>query len=81
MSAAAPHALFKKVLTCVPGRLMLLRAYAINMAVTAAAYFAVWAWAPSWPQIIGSFERGVQIYAQDHTVLGPLIYRFIAPRA
>ncbi len=58
---------------------MLLRAYAINLVVSAAAYFTVMSYVPSWPQIIGSFEHNVQLYAQDHTVLGPLIYRVFAP--
>ena len=58
---------------------MLLRAYAINVVVSAAAYFAVMSYVPAWPQIIGSFEQSVQLYAQDHNVLGPLIYRVFAP--
>ena len=58
---------------------MLLRAYAINIAVTAVLYVVASACMPTWPQIIGSFERGVQVYAQDHTVLGPIFFRMIAP--
>ena len=60
---------------------MLLRAYAINIAVTAVLYAVASACMPTWPQIVGSFERGVQVYAQDHSILGPIFYRFISPRA
>ncbi len=58
---------------------MLLRAYAVNLAVTAAVYGAVWAWAPTWPQVFGSFEQGIALYAQDHTLLAPIFYGVIAP--
>ena len=59
---------------------MLLRAYAVNVAVSAVGYYALWSYAPSWPQLMGSFEQGVHAYAQDHAFLGPVFYRVIAPR-
>ena len=59
---------------------MLRQAYAANLIVTAIGYAAVWAWAPSLPQIMTSFEQGLHSYAQEHMVLGPLLYRAIAPR-
>ena len=59
---------------------MLRQAYAANLIVSAIGYAVVWAYAPSLPQILTSFEQGVHAYAQDNIVLGPLFYRAMVLR-
>ena len=59
---------------------MLRQAYAANLVVSAIGYALVWAYAPSLPQIINSFEHGLHVSAQDNIVLGPLFYRAMVLR-
>ena len=60
---------------------MLRQAYLANLIVSAVCTMALWSNAPSLPQMIGSIEQGIGVYAASDLILGPLLYKALSPRA
>ncbi len=56
---------------------MLRRYLIINGISTAALYAAYWAMVPSMATLAQSIRQGIDLYAIDHTLLGPILYRML----
>ncbi|MBX9684028.1 MAG: hypothetical protein K2X41_09595 [Hyphomicrobium sp.] len=56
---------------------MLRRYLIINGITTAAFYGAYWAVVPSMATLVQSIRQGIDLYAMDHTLLGPIVYRML----
>lgn len=69
--------MIKKVLISVRGVLMLRRYLIVNGISTVAIYGTIWALLPSVQALPGSLTQALNVYAMEHSVLGPMLNRIV----
>ena len=56
---------------------MLRRYLIVNAVTTALLYAAFWLYAPSLSGLIHNARHGIEVYAMDSVVLGPIMHRIV----
>lgn len=56
---------------------MLRRYVIVNGVSTAALYAAYWAFAPNASSLVQTVRHGFDLYAMDHSFLGPIFHRIV----